>query len=525
MDPFRAMLNLTDGAREYLIDSTRVTEEEFQATAILADVLWGQQGLAEMLGSTWRMVHDPRFLGVERCGIRARSNVFSKGDTKLGVQVIKAGEFFGSTGSLDSMTTYAEILGEGRHFAKRVAEKGWSLTDPLTEEQIWELIAQECPNYRRRDGSWNKEANTLAALLKAGLVSLVTDYADIAYCTDWIRMDTSEVVPAGTRLTVVEEDGFESEDDTPVVAVEVDNLTKALAFRAQVRMTAYKLLTQFPGITAESLKDLEFTDLESDLMCQTLFSAKWDKLYTVIPQVAAWVNTAKTVPYELRLARETENLKRESQEFNAALKSGEIPHVATEIAETDAHDPSVFVSTLLTSPYHAQLFQQLQVLERRGIPEATALADELVNTHGTPEVWARVMVLVDEHATAEVSENLTNIALVQGMDIKASEATTRVLGEGPAPDVTTVEGVYDGLSVQPFHVVYANPVPDTRFHHTVVVDVVTPDGPVRRTWSLSQAAFRTLTELRAEGESLSDVTFSRRTDHRTGTETYSRQEA
>jgi len=526
MDPFRSLLNLTDGGkRHYVIDTDHVTLEEFEAAAVMADVLWGHEGLAEMLAGTWRMVHDPRFLAMERCGIYDQANLFSPGARSIGVQVLKSGDVFSSSGSVDDMTIYAEMLGEGRHFKGIVEAKGWDPKVALTDEQVMQLIEQECPNYKRRDGSWNKAAATLRSLLATGLVSLVTDYAEIAFCTDWINMDTTSVVEPGQRQMIQDEDGFEYEDETPVIAVEVDNLYQALNLRAQVRMTAYKLLKQFPGIKVKQLEELTFTDLESDKVCQILFATKFDKLYTALLPLINVIKGAQARSYEERLALETAALVAESQDFNAKLKSGEIEQIKTEVAEAPDDDPAVFYASLTNNPYYSGLFQGLQKLEVKGNPEAVALIEELVRVKGAGDVWARVSALVLGATEAFIDQtDLQNLKDTHGTDwVEKSPAQSMVLGENVHASTTEVEGVFDGQSSQAFEFVYLNPNPDARGHHTAVVDVHQEAGKLaRRTWSIAPEHYRQMKELTSEEHPIETLSWSRLIDHATGRIKFSR---
>jgi len=508
MDPFRNLLNLTDDKRQYIIDSDRVSQEEFEAAAVLSDVLWGQEGLAEMLGSTWRMVHDPRFLAVERCGIREQPNVFQDGTSKIGVQVLRCGDVFGDTGSLDDMTIYAEILGEGRHFLKIVTKRGW---DPaaLTEDQIWSLISSECSNYQHRNGTWNRAAHRLAELFRAGLIGLVRDYADVAYCTDWVRMDTQEVVHPGQRVVVTENDGVEVEDDVPVIAVEVDNLFRALTMRAQVRMVAYKMLKQFPGIKADDLESLQLTDGESDEICQKLFSVKWDKVYTIIPRLADLVNKAKAIPYEQRQADESSALRAASQEFNDKLKSGEIEAISTPVEKAAEDDTTGFMFKLSRNPYYAALFRNLQILEARGVEGAKELSEELLRVQGAGDIWERILQF-EEKEEAAFAQDPAGAAAAAVLGTQWNDQTPVTAA---TPTLTVADGVFDGTLDSTFKFVYVNEVPDPRGYHTAIVDVMQKDEDVRKTWSISPLHMRQIHESLPEGQKLAGSTWNRRTDH------------
>ena len=518
-DPFRTLLNLTDGKRHYIIDSDHVTQEDFETTAIIADVIWGHEGLAEMLGSTWRMVHDPRFAAVERCGIYEQKNMFSPGAKAIGQQVIRSQDLFSQGVGIEDMSIYAEVLGEGRHFKEIVIKRGWDPAVALTETQIWDLIRAECPNYQRRNGTWNRAAETLADLFRAGLISLVHDYADIPFCVDWIRMDTQEVVEPGQRLKVADEDGVEIEEDTPVIAIEVENLFKALTFRAQVRITAYKLLKQFPGIKAEDLENLTFTDLESDNICQILFNTAYDKLYTAMPALIAAVRSAASRSFEERQQAEVAKLTAESKDFNAKLRSGEIEQIKTPIEEASSDDPAVFMVQLMHNPYYAGLFQGLQTLEARGDEAAATLCQELVTTRGAGDVWERVRTMVESSKDSQIDLiNLKNAAAVHGVEWKErSTASEKVLGDGATTSTTTVETVFTGEATQTFHFIYLNPHADPHGHHTAIVDIQQADGSfARRTWSIAPEQWKQIADAVPNGTDVTRMPWTRTIDHSLG---------
>ena len=114
----RNMLGLRDTEKRlYVINSDQVTAEEYEYCQILHNVLWGEKGLVETLGPTWNMVHDPRFESLERKFIIERPAVFG-GDARLGKQYVD-GESLMSH-SMVELESYAEILGEGRHFHEAV---------------------------------------------------------------------------------------------------------------------------------------------------------------------------------------------------------------------------------------------------------------------------------------------------------------------------------------------------------------------------------------------------------------------
>lgn len=388
-DPFRNLLGIGGaGCREVYVDPARVTKEEFEAAALFTDVIFGAEGLAEMLGPTWNLVHDPRFLAIER--IWAREEQGMLGGTRMkGVSIVQALDQKTTIKVIEDPELYSEMLAEGRHFRDICLARG---LDPQTlgdsQELIWDLIGQECSNYQRRDGSWNDLAKTLAEMLRLGLVAMIDDYAEVAYSRDWIRMDTGEVC-AKDEVFWDPASGMQ----IPVVAVEVDTLHKALVMRAQVRATALRLLKSHPGIDWKEFEATRLTDAESDKLCVLLFGVDYDKLYTVMPEVLSLVRTAQTVDYDRREASQMRFHSATSKETVAKLKSGEIEPILTpiEINPDAKPDPGVFLMQLSANPYIKEVFQTVQLMaEKEGNAEAAALATAAFSEGMKESFWAKV---------------------------------------------------------------------------------------------------------------------------------------
>lgn len=113
MDRLRNVLGLLDdGKRVYQLKEGEVTRADFEYCVVLNQVLFGTKGLAETLGPTWQMIHDPRFNALEKVFVIKKQGKFG-GDASVGLQrQQKDGTF---DGQMAGMEQIAEILGEGRN--------------------------------------------------------------------------------------------------------------------------------------------------------------------------------------------------------------------------------------------------------------------------------------------------------------------------------------------------------------------------------------------------------------------------
>ncbi|MEI6050774.1 MAG: hypothetical protein WCS03_17920, partial [Bacteroidota bacterium] len=118
----RNLLGLQDTEKcIYHIDSSQVTQEEFEFCVVLHNILWGDRGMTQTLGPTWNMVMDPRFESLGKFFIVNRKAVFG-GDARLGKQYIDGNSIM--SGSMAELEAYSEILGEGRYFHGVVSSAG-----------------------------------------------------------------------------------------------------------------------------------------------------------------------------------------------------------------------------------------------------------------------------------------------------------------------------------------------------------------------------------------------------------------
>src|SRR5271166_4609612 len=368
---------LGDEKRIYRFLDGEVSREEFQHCQLIDQVVFGPKGYVESIGPTWDMIHDPRFTDLEAKFIVKRRGRLG-GDADLGKQYISSdGQF---TSSIVDLEQYGDILGEGRNFfcflqhpepkcPERVwLERTWrrntiyqpgddifclcnadEVIDSRTfkdqpDEVIWTLIKREWPNYFRmhamnataeqlleditkeplndRYRLVNKEGARLYNLSKADLIGLVADYAETAHADDWTAVDAEEAPALNEGNTEVYK-----------VSLEVDYLEKALSYRATLRATAAKILSQM-GFT-KFLVDIEktkgedatrLTDPESDKILRIVYESNYpDQQPLLLSKLLAYVSSVwNSGSYEERLSQQLATASENAQLVMKGLKAGTI---------------------------------------------------------------------------------------------------------------------------------------------------------------------------------------------------------
>ena len=313
----KKLLGLQDeGKRIYRFVSGEVTQDEYSYCQALDQLLFGEGGYIETLGSTWSLVSDPRFSRIENAFIINRRAVFG-GDAKQGKQYISSDGTFTST--IADLEQYSETLGEGRYFLYILTHpdancpvRKWQCRiftdmmrgieiptpseglvcdcashfefdnnffhtygqiDPKTlkdqpDETLWALIKQECPNYFSKEGKPNSIANRLFDLFRADLVGLIADYAVNPISDVEVELDSGDVFnqPIGG-------DKWSGDKLVPRVFLEVDILEKALTQRAVLRATAAKILRQIKfQKTLKTMGDIKLTDIERDQLLRLVYT-------------------------------------------------------------------------------------------------------------------------------------------------------------------------------------------------------------------------------------------------------------
>ena len=347
----RTLLGLRDTEkRMYVINSDEVTESEYEYCQVLCNVLWGDKGLVESLGPTWNMVHDARFENLESKFVVNRPAVFG-GDARLGKQYIDGDGLLSH--SMVELESYAEILGEGRHFHEIVKADG---LDPrefygMSDDILWKYIKQECPNYfDNKGGAPNTRANRLWLLFRGDLLGLIEDYSEVPLLQDWIKLSSGDQAEEYDFLHVAEE---------PVVWAEVDYLERALTLRASLRVSAVKVL-QRSGLMDLLQEKYEFTDQEIDEVLKLVYQTPYEKLYEVPAKVVNYANQVRqtTADTTKRMLSQCKANSKASKEIVAKLQAGEIKPINTtdEEVERDLSPEEKQVLAIQGNPYRLELF-------------------------------------------------------------------------------------------------------------------------------------------------------------------------
>lgn len=393
MDSLFNALGMAGGnKRVYQISQQQVTEAEFQAAKVFYDVVFEKDGLVDMLGPAWSMVNDPRFIAVEECFVFERDPVFG-GDANLGRVIVTDKGVMGA-GATASLEEYAMILGEGRECLRALKSEEWAAIHPgfptrenapedfhtnpqhtkdWEDRAIWAFLKMHCPNWFTRADQPNREAITLFRLLRADLLGLVQDYSRTALAEDWIRIDTQGVVnPEGWK------------EEVPIAHVEVYNLDAALRFRSELRVTAYKVLVNTPGM--RELLNYEMTEAEKDELLKIVFRTPYQQHYKLPGIVRNWIVSNFKPPMDLREAFQTDTAKRKADILFEKLAKGEIEVVRTEIGDNaqlsaEMTEDEKAVLRLLEDPIRLAAFEMITGLDAKGIdaePYQHLLTDEVV---------------------------------------------------------------------------------------------------------------------------------------------------
>lgn len=373
---------LDDGKRVYLFHEDEVVaKEEFEYAKIIHGIVFGEKGYCETLGPSWNMVHDPRFLQVELAFVSHRRALFG-GDTRLGKQYISDTGVAEST--IADLEQYSEMIAEGRHFGE-VLQKATSNTQAKfvhprdlykqSDEYIWDLIRQECPNYwipenmnKPKEGPFspNLLANILFKAMKADLVGLVYDYSTVANVQEWVLLDTGDVV----------EDAQRQDPETKQVWLEIDLLEKALSQRATLRCTAAKILDT-PAIR-ESLrfaninlgKNVKLTDLEMDGLLQLIYSSSWpDDVMDLCLKINGYLINCASENFEIRQGQQLRKLELESSNHCKDLKAGRVQPITRYTdpeVEIELTAEQVLINEILHNPLKQSLYLLYTDAEREG---------------------------------------------------------------------------------------------------------------------------------------------------------------
>lgn len=355
------MLGLRDTEKRiYHISTDEVSQDEYEYCQVLHGVLWGDKGLVETLGPTWNMVHDSRFENLERKFITSRPAVFG-GDARLGVQYVDGDGLLSH--SMIELESYAEILGEGRHFHEVVSKDGLNPRDfyVASVDVLWKYIRQECPNYfDNKAGQPNRRATRLFELFRADLLGLIEDYAEVALLQDWVKLNDGERAEQADFLNV---------EDEPIVWAEVDYFERALSMRASLRVSAVKVL-QRSGLLELLETKYDLTDMEIDEVLKLTYQTPYEKLYEIPAKVMAFVATrVKEEPDTTkRMMNQCRHLSDDSKKLVARIKTGEVSPLSTtdEDVHRELSPEERQILAIQGNPYRLELFLMFVEAEKAG---------------------------------------------------------------------------------------------------------------------------------------------------------------
>ncbi len=359
---------LDDDKRVYRFEDGEVDREEFRYSQVMFNFLFDEEkGVIATLGPTWNMVHDPRFNRIENLFVRRRKNMFSPGETVIG-QVEVTGAFAGFSNDVQQLDQYSTILGEGRHFRKIIVEGGIRDEDgdvchPKTfyhesDDTVWKLVQQECPNYFTREGKPNREATKLFNLLKEDLVGLVDDYAEVPLADEWINSESGDVF---------EQESWDGE--TPVIYLEIDQLEKALTVRGSLRVTAARILDRL-GFSKHISGGERLTSAETDELLRIVYTSNWpDDRIELGLKIIQFVTSKNSIPFEERERLQLMTASERSKEIIEKIKSGEIKQITRETDKGDgethegldaeAIESAQIIKDIQDNPYKRDLFMML----------------------------------------------------------------------------------------------------------------------------------------------------------------------
>jgi hypothetical protein len=243
----------------------------------------------------------------------------------------------------EKMLTYGQY--------KPHAVENWS------EDRIWGLIRLEYANYFNRKGVPNQDAKTLFAILKGGLLGLVTDFAEVANVQETVLLDDPNTLYDPTVHG----------EDASRVSMEVDLLERALTYRAELRVTAAKIISSL-GIGE---KVLDLTDFERDQLLKIVYESKWPIEKTeMIMKVLGYMNQIRFsgLSLEERRFKQLTDASISAQKYVANLRSGEILPINREtdgVAETSVDASEKIMEKILGNPLFAHLYMRYANLEER----------------------------------------------------------------------------------------------------------------------------------------------------------------
>jgi hypothetical protein len=485
---------LQDKVRIYqILEEREVQRDEFQYCQIMFQIVFGDKGFADTLGPTWNMIHDPRFVEIENLMVQNRKAIFG-GDARLGKQYINDDGSFSST--VSDLEKYAEIVGEGRNFLnvlnhpdekcqKRLwleriyrgfsnIKPNYSLgctcsfvrglgNDPATfkdrdEHEVWDLIRQECPNRAFDQGGYpNAYGRLMFTLIRADLIGLIRDYAETPLIDSYVYLRDNGVVEAVEAVATVDPHG----QDAPRVLQEIDILEQALTHRANMRVTAYKLLKKvgFEHAIENLYGAVDLTDPERDELLRIIYTSDypadtdevefryklhlWEK--DIKERLLAYVATVVGKPIAEREQEQLIALSANSQNTVEGLLKGTVQPInsytepTSEIPEGkdegEVMKYAAMMQAIMANEFKQELYLVLVEAEAQG---NTAVIDILTPIFHTPEYP------LDEKGFYNVLESIRiGSRSLRAERLDAIRGTKQSgLGLDPKKDLKHVEGEF-----------------------------------------------------------------------------------
>jgi len=239
-----------------------------------------------------------------------------------------------------------------------------------TDGAVWELLREYYPNYFSREGTPNQKAKTLHALIKADLVGLIDDYAEIANIQETVLLEDFNTL-------------YEPAIHGPYadrVSAEFEILERALDYRAEVRVLTVKILA---SLGADRVADgIGLTDLERDELTRIVFAYDWpedgrpeptfrkqwsDEKPILVTRVLSYLFNIKhnPLPVEVRTMKQREVSQSAAKAHVDKLRSGELLPITREtdgVVETQSPWDEA-QAQILSNPIALSLRSKLNALE------------------------------------------------------------------------------------------------------------------------------------------------------------------
>jgi hypothetical protein len=225
------------------------------------------------------------------------------------------------------------------------------------DDELWKLLFVEYTNYFRRNGTPIPLAVTLFNIFKADLLGLIVGYVEIANVQETVLLeDTAELYDPAIHG-----------EDADRVSMEVENLERALTYRAELRVTAYQILNQL-GIASQVE---ELTDFERDTLLKIVYTSNFiDDKPGAVTKILGYLSGIKVVgkPLEIREFEQLTSASEAARKHAAGLKDGSTQPINRYTEETVAFEwtpEEAMIQRVLANPIAGYVFTRLTGIERR----------------------------------------------------------------------------------------------------------------------------------------------------------------